>query len=211
MIDLLLYPLSKMLDDEYISVQGISKSEIIIKKSKFIGLLKSVNTEQEAFDFLHSVKMEYPDATHYCFAFSIGSGTKKIFRNNDDGEPVNSAGKPILSAIEASDLNNVICVVVRYFGGIKLGVGGLVRAYGQTARECIQKAERVINIASSDLHIQTSYKYIGAIINLVNRLKGKIINIQQGENVSATVNIRNSMVSTFKEQLKSISVDILIS
>ncbi|MGB9594822.1 MAG: YigZ family protein, partial [Candidatus Poribacteria bacterium] len=108
------------------------------------------------------------------------------------------------------DLNNVICIVVRYFGGIKLGVGGLIRAYGQTARECIKKAKRVINIASSDLHIQTSYKNIGAVVNLINRLKGKIVNIQQGENVSVIVNIRNSMVSSFKEQLKSISLDILI-
>lgn len=199
-----------MFDDEYITVQGISKSEIIIKKSKFIGLLKSVDNEQSAYEFLHSVKAEYPSATHHCFAFIIGSGARRIARSNDDGEPLNSAGKPILSAIESSDLNNVICVVVRYFGGIKLGVGGLIRAYGQTARECIQKAERVINIASSDLHIQTSYKHIGAVINLVNRLKGKITNIQQGENVSAVINIRNSMVSAFKEQLKSISVDISV-
>lgn len=199
-----------MYDDEYITVQGVSKSEITIKKSKFIGLLKSIEDEQSAYEFLHLVKVEYPSATHYCFAFIIGSGAKKIIRSNDDGEPLNSAGKPILSAIESSGLNNVICVVVRYFGGIKLGVGGLIRAYGQTARECIQKAERVINIASSDLHIQTSYKHIGAIINLVNRLKGKIINIQQGENVSAVINIRNSLVSAFKEQLKSISVDILV-
>jgi len=200
-----------MENDEFITVQGISKSEFIIKKSKFIGLLKSVNTEQEAFDFLRSVKTEYPDATHHCFAFSIGSGARKISRSNDDGEPLNSAGKPILSAIESSDLNNVICVVVRYFGGIKLGVGGLIRAYGQTARECIQKAERVVNVSSTDLHIQTSYKHIGAVMNLVNRLKGKVINVQQGENVLAVINIRNSMISVLKEQLKSISVDILIN
>lgn len=199
-----------MEDDEYITVQGISKSELDIKKSKFIGLLKSVTTEQEAFDFLRSVRTEYPDATHHCFAFIIGSGAKKISRSNDAGEPLNSAGKPILSAIESSDLNNVICVVVRYFGGIKLGVGGLIRAYGQTARECIQKADRIINVLSSDLHIQMSYKYMGAVISLVNRLKGKVISVDQGEKVFAVANIRNSMVSTFKEQIKSISVDISV-
>ena len=199
-----------MEDDEYITVQGISKSELDIKKSKFIGLLKSVTTEQEAFDFLRSVRTEYPDATHHCFAFIIGSGAKKISRSNDAGEPLNSAGKPILSVIESSDLKNVICVVVRYFGGIKLGVGGLIRAYGQTARECIQKAERIINVVSSDLHIQMSYKYMGAVISLVNRLKGKVISVEQGEKVLAVANIRNSMVSTFKEQIKSISVDISV-
>ena len=200
-----------MEDDEYITVQGISKSEFDIKKSKFIGLLKSVATEQEAFEFLRSVRAEYPDATHHCFAFIIGSGAKKISRSNDAGEPLNSAGKPILSAIELSDLNNVICVVVRYFGGIKLGVGGLIRAYGQTARECVQKAKRIINVVSSDFHIQMSYKYMGAVISLVNRLKGKIISVDQGEKVLAIVNIRNSMVATFKDQIKSISVDISVS
>jgi len=200
-----------MEDDEYITVQGISKSEFDIKKSKFIGLLKSVTTEQEAFEFLRSVRAEYPDATHHCFAFIIGSGAKKISRSNDAGEPLNSAGKPILSAIELSDLNNVICVVVRYFGGIKLGVGGLIRAYGQTARECVQKAKRIINVVSSDFHIQMSYKYMGAVISLVNRLKGKIISVDQGEKVLAIVNIRNSMVATFKDQIKSISVDISVS
>jgi uncharacterized YigZ family protein len=199
-----------MEDDEYITVQGISKSELDIKKSRFIGLVKSVTTEQEAFDFLRSVRTEYPDATHHCFAFIIGSGAKKISRSNDAGEPLNSAGKPILSAIESSDLNNVICVVVRYFGGIKLGVGGLIRAYGQTARESIQKAERIINVLSSDLHIQMSYKYMGAVISLVNRLKGKVISVDQGEKVITIANIRNSMVSTFKEQIKSISVDISV-
>jgi uncharacterized YigZ family protein len=188
-----------MEDDEYITVQGISKSELDIKKSRFIGLVKSVTTEQEAFDFLRSVRTEYPDATHHCFAFIIGSGAKKISRSNDAGEPLNSAGKPILSAIESSDLNNVICVVVRYFGGIKLGVGGLIRAYGQTARESIQKAERIINVLSSDLHIQMSYKYMGAVIS-----------VDQGEKVITIANIRNSMVSTFKEQIKSISVDISV-
>jgi uncharacterized YigZ family protein len=200
-----------MEEDEYITVQGISKSEVDIKKSKFIGLLKSVTAEQEAFDFLRSVRAEYPDATHHCFAFIIGSGAKKISRSNDAGEPLNSAGKPILSAIESSDLNNVICVVVRYFGGIKLGVGGLIRAYGQTARECVQKAERIVNIVSSDLHVQMSYKYMGSVISLVNRLKGKVISVNQRDNVLAVVNIRNSMVPTFKDQIKSISVDILVS
>jgi uncharacterized YigZ family protein len=200
-----------MEDDEYITVQGISKSEVDIKKSKFLGLLKSVTNEQEAFEFLQSVRAEFPDATHHCFAFIIGSGAKKISRSNDAGEPLNSAGKPILSAIESSDLNNVICVVVRYFGGIKLGVGGLIRAYGQTARECVQKADRIINIVSSDLNIQMSYKYMGAVISLVSRLKGKVISVNQRENVLAVVNIRNSMVSTFKDQIKSISVDILVS
>jgi uncharacterized YigZ family protein len=197
--------------DEYITVRGVSRVEIDVKKSRFIGLLASVNTEQEAIEFLRNVRSEFPGATHHCYAFIIGSGAKKIFRSNDDGEPANSSGKPILSAIESSGLQNLICVVVRYFGGIKLGIGGLIRAYGQTARECVNNAERVINIASTDLHIYVPYKTIGAVINLVNSMKGKILSVDHGEKTFATVNLRNSVISAFKEQVKSISVDITVN
>jgi len=198
-------------DDEYLTIRGISKAEVDVKKSRFIGLLASVNTESEAIEFLRNVRLEFPDATHHCYAFTIGSGGKKIFRSNDAGEPANSAGKPILSAIESSGLQNLICVVVRYFGGIKLGVGGLIRAYGQTVRECIKNAERVINVASTDLQVQVPYKNIGAIISLVNSMKGKILSMDHGEKTLATVNIRNSVIPAFKEQVKSISVDISVS
>lgn len=198
-------------DDEYITVRGISRAEIDIKKSRFIGLLTSVNTEQEAMDFVRNVRTEFSDATHHCYAFTIGLGAKKLFRSNDAGEPANSAGKPILSVIESSELQDVICVVVRYFGGIKLGVGGLIRAYSQTARECLKNAERVINIASTDLHVHIPNKYIGSVVNLVNRMKGKVLSMDHGEKTLATVNLRNSMVSTFKEHVKSISVDISVN
>jgi uncharacterized YigZ family protein len=197
--------------DEYITVRGVSRVEIDVKKSRFIGLLASVNTEQEAIEFLRNVRSEFPGATHHCYAFIIGSGAKKIFRSNDDGEPANSSGKPILSAIESSGLQNLICVVVRYFGGIKLGIGGLIRAYGQTARECVNNAERVINIASTDLHIYVPYKNIGAVINLVNSMKGKFLSVEHGEKTFATVNLRNGVISAFKEQVKSISVDITVN
>jgi uncharacterized YigZ family protein len=197
--------------DEYITVRGVSRAEIGVKKSRFIGLLASVNTEREAIEFLRNVRAEFSDATHHCYAFIIGSGAKKIFRSNDDGEPANSSGKPILSAIESSGLQNLICVVVRYFGGIKLGVGGLIRAYGQTARECVNSAERVINVASTDLHIHVPYKNIGAVINLANSMKGKILSVDHGEETLATVNLRNSVISAFKEQVKSISVDITVN
>lgn len=198
-------------DDEYITVRGVSRAEIGVKKSRFIGLLASVNTEREAMDFVRNVKTEYPDATHHCYAFTIGSGAKEIFRSNDAGEPANSAGKPILSAIVSSGLRNVICVVVRYFGGIKLGIGGLIRAYSQTARECFKNAKRVTNIASTDLQVHVPYKNIGAVISLVNIMKGKVLSMDHGEKTLATVNLRNSMVSAFKEQVKSISVDISVN
>lgn len=197
-------------DDEYITIGGISKAELNVKKSRFIGLSTSINTEQEAMNFIHSVMIEFPSASHYCYAYSIGFGSNKIYRSNDAGEPINSAGKPILTAIETSELRNVICVVVRYFGGIKLGVGGLIRAYGQTARDSIKNAERIIFIETTNLQIKIPNQHIGAVINLVNRLRGKVVNINHGEKAFATINIRNSQILSFNEQIKSISNEILI-
>lgn len=197
-------------NDEYTTVKGKSKVELTVKKSRFIGLSTSVNTEQEAMFFLHDAIAEFPGATHYCYAYSIGCGSREIFRSNDAGEPTNSAGKPILTAVETSEFRNVMCVVVRYFGGIKLGIGGLIRAYGQTARDSLKNAQRIICIESTDLHVQIPNKYIGAIVNLVGRVGGKVVNIDHGEQASATVNIRNSLILTFRDQIKSISSEIVV-
>ena len=197
-------------NDEYTTVKGISKVELAVKKSRFIGLSTSVNTEQEAVSFLHDAMAEFSGATHYCYAYSIGCGSKEIFRSNDAGEPTNSAGKPILTAVETSEFRNVMCVVIRYFGGIKLGIGGLIRAYGKTARDSLKNAQRIVCIESTDLHIQIPNKHIGAIVNLVGRVGGKVVNIDHGEQAFATVIIRNSLNLTFRDQIKSISSEIVV-
>jgi uncharacterized YigZ family protein len=198
-------------EDKYTTIRGVYKTELRVKKSRFIGLAKSVATELEAMDFVDSVRSEFPDATHHCYAFIIGAGARQIARSNDAGEPINSAGKPILTAIEASGLQNVICVVVRYFGGVKLGIGGLIRAYGQTARECLENAEKTVYIPTARLQIDMTYEHIGAVLNLVSRLKGNILDVNQSEKVEALVCLKRSMVASLKEGIKSISdVDILV-
>jgi uncharacterized YigZ family protein len=161
-------------DDQYITIRVVSRTEFRVKKSRFIGLAKSVATEQEAMDFIRNAKAEFPKATHYCYAFSIGSGARKLVRSSDAGEPANSAGKPILSAIESSGFHNVICIVVRYFGGIKLGIGGLIRAYGQTAKDCLKNAATVVYIPSIRLQIEMPYAHIGAVVNTITRLEGVV-------------------------------------
>ncbi len=197
-------------NDEYTTIIGVSRAELNVKKSRFIGLAKSVSTEQEAMQFLDEVRSEFPGATHYCYAFIIGTGAKSLIRSSDAGEPANSAGKPILQAVETSGFNNVICVVVRYFGGIKLGVGGLIRAYGRTARDCIQNAETAIRVKSFLLHIEIPYNHIGAFVNLVSRLKGKILSMDQGERTKATVQIRGNSLSALREGIKAINGNVTL-
>lgn len=114
-------------------------NEIIINKSRFITYIYKVNSILEVNNILNELKCKYKDATHYCFAYIIGN----IKRFNDDGEPSHTAGMPILNVLESKDLNNVLAVVIRYFGGIKLGAGGLVRAYTNSVTKTL-KEENII-------------------------------------------------------------------
>ncbi|MGQ9608310.1 MAG: IMPACT family protein [bacterium] len=182
----------------------------MVKKSRFIGLSTYVDSEAKAMDFVNKIRIDFPNATHICYAYSIGLGDKKVLRCNDAGEPTNSAGKPILTVIESSKFENIICVVVRYFGGTKLGIGGLIRAYSLTAKESINNAKSMVYIYLTDVYIKMPHEYIGAIINLTSRLKGKIINIKHDLMAEAIISIRNSLVSEFVKNVKAISKDILI-
>ncbi len=200
-----------MEDDQYTTIRGVARAELRVKKSRFFGLATSVDTKQGAVDFINDVKMEFPNATHYCYAYVIGTGLKRLVRSSDAGEPANSAGKPILLAVESSGLYNVICVVVRYFGGVKLGIGGLIRAYGQTAKDCLSNAETVVRVLSIRLQIEMPYACIGAVVNLVARLKGKILSMDHAEKTRAVVRIRRSVVPSLEESIKAISGDIVTS
>jgi len=192
-------------NDEYIAINGVSKSEIYIKKSRFIGLSTSADTEQDAYKFIESIKREYSDATHVCYAFSVGFGSRQILRSSDSGEPANSAGKPILSVIESSNINNIVCVVIRYFGGIKLGIGGLIRAYSQAAKESIRNASTTVCVSLTNLRIEIPYDHIGTIINLVNRFRGKILSMEHGDNIQAMISIRSSLAQEFCNQVKIVN------
>ena len=135
------------------------KNEIIINKSKFITYAYKVNTVSDALEKINMLKKEYKDATHYCYAYIIGN----VKRANDDGEPQHTAGMPILNVLEANNLNNILIVVIRYFGGIKLGTGGLTRAYSNCASEII-KNSNIIEIKNEyKKRIIFDYKYIDTI------------------------------------------------
>ena len=117
------------------TIESNIKNEYIINKSKFIACLFKVNSIDEVNDYLEQIKDEYKDATHYCYSYIIDN-TKRF---NDDGEPGGTAGMPILNVLENNELNYILCVVIRYFGGIKLGAGGLVRAYTKSVTNALEK------------------------------------------------------------------------
>ena len=114
------------------------KNEIIIKNSRFITLLIRIKEKEEIDIILQKVKEKHPKATHYCYAYKIGENIKK---SSDDGEPGGTAGMPMLNILDKENITNILAITIRYFGGIKLGAGGLVRAYAKSVREALEKVE----------------------------------------------------------------------
>lgn len=128
------------MSDSYKTVARESRIEIKIKRSRFIGTVRYVASVESAREFIDSVSGEFHDATHNCWAYRIGLGQEQVFKYSDDGEPSGTAGKPILDAIDRYDLVDTCIVVTRYYGGIKLGTGGLSRAYRDTALAVVEEA-----------------------------------------------------------------------
>jgi uncharacterized YigZ family protein len=153
----------------YSTVRQYGFQEIVIKKSRFIGHARPVETEEEAITFIEELKKKYWNATHNCSAYIIGE-RDQFQKALDDGEPSGTAGKPILEVIKHRNLKNVVVVVTRYFGGIMLGAGGLVRAYTDGAVAGIDAAEQITNVLHREVLLDVDYTWYG---KLENELRGR--------------------------------------
>ena len=194
------------MSDEYKTVVGIAHASHIVKKSRFLGEATAVHTQQAVKDFLSQVQERSPRASHYCYAYSIGSDARLREYATDAGEPTHSAGPPILSAIRAFDLSNIICVVTRYYGGINLGVGGLIRAYGRCARECLQNATIENRIFHQNLYLKVNYPDIGTVVTLCKRDGGKVIDIKYDPDPIIQIQIRQNAVEPFQAKLQGLGI-----
>ena len=196
------------MSDQYKTVAGIAEAHHVVKKSRFFGEAAAVRTQAEVKEFLDQVRERNPRASHYCYAYSIGSGDALREYATDAGEPIHSAGPPILSAVRGFGLSNVICVVARYYGGINLGVGGLIRAYGQCARDCLQNATIETYIFYERLYVKVDYPNIGTVVTLCKRLGGKVIDISYAAGPIVEIQIRQTMVETFQAQLQGYGIGV---
>ncbi len=140
--------------------------EIIIEKSRFICTLKKVSTEEEAQGFIKEIRKKYWDATHNCSAYIVGENTAAQ-RSNDDGEPSGTAGLPMLEVLRKNNLHNVAAVVTRYFGGIKLGAGGLIRAYTNSVAEAVEKAGIAEKVLFGTFSFMQDINSVGKVLNLL--------------------------------------------
>ncbi|XVE86852.1 hypothetical protein DITRI_Ditri18aG0068600 [Diplodiscus trichospermus] len=153
----------------YTTIKETVTFEKEIKKSKFIAIAGPISNEQSAQSFLNQVKD--PRATHNCWAYKVGDQ----FRSNDDGEPSGTAGKPIHSAIVSSGLDRVMVVVIRYFGGIKLGTGGLVRAYGGVASECLRNAPTCLVKSKVPMGVEVPFDLLGVLYHQLQSFQAEDI------------------------------------
>ena len=150
--------------DVYPTVDGFQRFELEIKRSRFIASINSVEGRAEALQFIQQIRKEMPTASHHCWAFVAASPDDvNAYDQSDDGEPKGSAGKPMLNVLLHSGFGNTVVVVTRYFGGIKLGVGGLMRAYALSVSEALKQVETIQKRITLALHVQFPYELQGRL------------------------------------------------
>jgi uncharacterized YigZ family protein len=190
--------------DEYFTVRYSCQVEIRVKGSRFIALLAPVGTEKEAKDFLQRIARRYHDASHQCFAYRVGAGQSAVVRFSDAGEPSGTAGRPILESIMGRNLSDVVVVVVRYFGGIKLGTGGLARAYRECAGRALDGATRVGKVLTREFELRFPYELTTEIDGVARRHDVQIVAKDYGQDVFWKVVVRRNRAQTFTEKIKNV-------
>lgn len=184
----------------YRTVEQLGQAEIVIEKSTFIGYAKPVNNEEEALAFIQEIKKKHRDATHNVPAYVLGEHNE-IQRCNDDGEPSGTAGVPVLEVLKKEDMRDVAVVVTRYFGGIKLGTGGLVRAYTRGAKIALEAAKIITKVLYQVVVITVDYTMLGALQNQLRLNQYDTKDIVYDELVHLHVWVEQDDVANFKAQI----------
>ncbi|AJS59808.1 YigZ family protein [Paenibacillus sp. IHBB 10380] len=183
--------------ESYLTVRQSGAKEIVIKKSRFIGHVMPVENEMEATAFIEDMKKGHWNATHNCSAYMIGE-RDEIQKQSDDGEPSGTAGKPILEVIRNQGLKNVAIVVTRYFGGIMLGAGGLIRAYTDGAVAAIEAGERVNRVLHQQILVEVDYTWLGKVENELRNHEIRVGETFFTDKVTIVCLPRNSEAEAFK-------------
>ncbi|WP_252312072.1 YigZ family protein [Sinobaca sp. H24] len=188
----------------YYTVKQPGTHEIVIQKSRFITFVRRAYTEEEAQSFIEEVKKEHKNANHNCSAYLIGE-QDHIQKANDDGEPSGTAGVPMLDVLKKQKLKNTVVVVTRYFGGIKLGAGGLIRAYGSSVTEAITAVGVVERIRTQIMTVTADYTLLGKIENDIRRSSYQLKDIRYEENVHIDTYVAAAETETFTAWITELS------
>ncbi len=191
------------MDDTFRTIQHPSEGLFKDKGSRFIARAFPVESVEQVKEILANLRKEYYDARHHCYAYRIGPG-EASYRVNDDGEPANSAGKPILGQIQSNNLTNILIVVVRYFGGILLGVGGLINAYRSAAKNSLENSEIVVKTFNCRISIRFPYLAMNDVMRSIRDAKAEIIRQEFGNDCEILIEIRTGGSEFMLNQLKHI-------
>ena len=186
------------------SIKETTESEITIEKSTFKTILYHIDSVEEVKEILKDLNKEFYDATHIVYAYVLGD----IMHSTDNGEPKGTAGVPTLEVLKKNDLNNILAVTIRYFGGIKLGAGGLIRAYTESVVECIKNSQLTTEANVITFEIVFDYKYI----SFIDKKISKAINISKefNDTVSYRISFKSEDYSRFLEELAPLGINYLI-
>ncbi len=187
----------------YLTLKKEIENVTIIERSKFICNIKPINSEEEALEYINEIKKRHAFATHGCYAY-VADELGNLCKFSDAGEPQGTAGMPMLNAIKGKEIKKVVAVVTRYFGGIKLGAGGLVRAYGGAVSTCLALAELTYMSPASFIEISTNYENYSSLLKIVNATNGVIVSTEYDTDIKVTVAINKEdekSVNTFNQKL----------
>ena len=183
---------------EYFVPAGSGEAEFVEKRSSFLGHVRFVETEDAARDFINEMKKKHYDARHNCWCYLIG---ENVVRYSDDGEPQGTAGVPVFEVLRKEGLTDVCCVVTRYFGGILLGGGGLVRAYSHSAKIAVDAAERKKMCSCYPMEITSDYGLYGKIVNILPEFEVKITDTVFETDVTVKLLCRSALTDALTEKL----------
>jgi uncharacterized YigZ family protein len=185
----------------YLTISGAQTEIIKVKGSRFIAKACPVSGRIEAHRVIKEVRQKYYDATHNCYAYRIVTSQGDHSRFSDDGEPSGTAGKPILQAIESRNLVNVLVQVTRYFGGVKLGTGGLARAYGDAARCVLDQCEMVAHYLQTTYKLTYHYDLSNAVARAIERYQVQVVSSVYDTGISQMVNVRQHLADEFYDAI----------
>lgn len=186
----------------FLTIANASQTELVIKKSRFICSLQRISSEEDAQNFIKEVQAANRKANHNCFAYLAGD-QDQVQRESDNGEPSGTAGVPILESLQMAKLHNVVAVVTRYFGGIKLGAGGLIRAYSNVTTEAVHRAGVVQRIKQLQIAITVSYRQHDALLYYLKEHQLAVSNEDYGVNVTTNVFINEATADDTIAQLQN--------
>ncbi|MCD8471499.1 MAG: YigZ family protein [Parabacteroides chartae] len=197
-----------MADDTYKTITGVVDSCYTEKRSRFIAYAVPVRTVEEVKEQVDTFRKQYYDARHVCWAYMLGPD-RSTFRANDDGEPSGTAGKPILGQINSLELTDILVVVIRYFGGIKLGTGGLIVAYRAAAAEALSLAEIEERTVDEEITVQFEYPFMNGIMRIIKEDNPEVLSQSFDMNCEMTLRIRKSEADKLRNRLLKVETAYL--